>query len=225
MMKIRLLLCIAFILVLVLTGCLSSRERAVENAFKNYSGKWLIYVSKSDYTLTVYDRNLKRIAMYGISYGENPDRGAKLHEGDNRTPEGLYFVHEILSMDADRNSDAYRKLKTMNAAFFRAREGHHQFGKPRVDLGDNAYGPRFYGLSYPNEDDKKRYRDMLEKKRIPEKNGKVSGIGFGIAIHGNNDPDSIGHLASSGCIRMFNNDVVELEQYVQISTPVIIAVD
>ncbi len=29
-------------------------------------------------------------------------------------------------------------------------------------------------------------------------------------IHGNNDPRSIGHQASSGCIRMYNEDVIDL---------------
>ena len=50
-------------------------------------------------------------------------------------------------------------------------------------------------------------------------------IGGGIAIHGNNDPDSIGHLATSGCIRMLNDDVIELEQFIQIGTPVYIVPD
>ena len=39
-------------------------------------------------------------------------------------------------------------------------------------------------------------------------------------IHGTNDPKSIGHSASSGCIRMLNADVTELYTLVKIGTEV-----
>lgn len=39
-------------------------------------------------------------------------------------------------------------------------------------------------------------------------------------IHGTNDPSSIGSYASSGCIRMYNHDVIELYNIVPMGTPV-----
>ncbi len=39
-------------------------------------------------------------------------------------------------------------------------------------------------------------------------------------IHGTNEPKSIGHDASSGCIRMLNEDVSELYQFVKLGTEV-----
>jgi lipoprotein-anchoring transpeptidase ErfK/SrfK len=42
------------------------------------------------------------------------------------------------------------------------------------------------------------------------------------AIHGTNNPASIGGFVSSGCIRMHNADVVTLYQMVQVGTPVIV---
>lgn len=39
-------------------------------------------------------------------------------------------------------------------------------------------------------------------------------------IHGTNDPSSIGSYASSGCIRMYNHDVIELYNIVPTGTPV-----
>ncbi len=39
-------------------------------------------------------------------------------------------------------------------------------------------------------------------------------------IHGTNEPSSIGHAASSGCIRMLNDDVSELYQFVKVGTEV-----
>ncbi|WP_419880690.1 L,D-transpeptidase family protein [Peribacillus sp. B-H-3] len=43
------------------------------------------------------------------------------------------------------------------------------------------------------------------------------------AIHGNNNPGSIGKYVSAGCIRMYNNEVQWLFSKVKINTPVIIA--
>jgi lipoprotein-anchoring transpeptidase ErfK/SrfK len=42
------------------------------------------------------------------------------------------------------------------------------------------------------------------------------------AIHGTNRPESIGTYASYGCIRMFNEDIVDLFGRVQVGTPVIV---
>lgn len=41
------------------------------------------------------------------------------------------------------------------------------------------------------------------------------------AIHGTNRPDSIGHAASYGCIRMNNRDIIDLYARVRIGTPVV----
>jgi len=41
-------------------------------------------------------------------------------------------------------------------------------------------------------------------------------------IHGTNDPSSIGHVVSHGCIRMYNRDVMALSKVVSIGTQVTI---
>lgn len=41
-------------------------------------------------------------------------------------------------------------------------------------------------------------------------------------IHGTNNPNSIGKDVSNGCIRMYNNDVIELNKLVSIGTSVTI---
>lgn len=41
-------------------------------------------------------------------------------------------------------------------------------------------------------------------------------------IHGTNNPDSIGKNVSAGCIRMYNNDVLELSPQAPIGTKVYI---
>jgi murein L,D-transpeptidase YafK len=157
-------------------------------------------------------------ASYPAGYGLNPDGGTKLQAGDNRTPEGLYYVNEILSMDASRDSESYIKLKRMNEVFWTARDGHYKYGT-NLDLGADAYGPRFFRIDYPNENDKKRYEDNLRSGILE---GKNPGIGGGIAIHGNNDYPSVGYKSSSGCVRLYNKDLLELERYIVLGTPVII---
>jgi len=39
-------------------------------------------------------------------------------------------------------------------------------------------------------------------------------------LHGTNEPDSIGHAVSSGCIRLFNQDIVDLYDRVPVGAPV-----
>jgi len=211
-----------FVLVALLPSC-NSKDKTIHAAFMNYTGRHVIYVTKKNFLLEVYNRKAEAVARFPIAFGSNPDRESKLHEGDNRTSEGIYYINEILSMDADKKTGMYNKLKNLNRIYFSARKGHSRYGEPGVDLGDNAYGPRYFGLDYPNREDRARYRKAREDGTIKPVNGKIPGIGFGIAIHGNNDEKSIGHLTSNGCIRMYNRDVVEIEQYIQLGTPVIIS--
>jgi lipoprotein-anchoring transpeptidase ErfK/SrfK len=42
------------------------------------------------------------------------------------------------------------------------------------------------------------------------------------AIHGTNNPNSIGSEASYGCIRMLNRDIIDLYGRVAVGTPVIV---
>lgn len=199
-------------------------QKQGQELLKKYKGNYSIVISKKTFMLFVIGRD-GIVARYHIGYGLNHDKKPKLYANDNRTPEGLYYITEILSTDAPKKSAAYRNLIEMNKVYFKAKDGHYKFGHPDVDLGDNAYGPRFYRISYPNDNDVVRYEEAKKNGLLPIVNGKIPSIGGGIAIHGNNDPDSIGQLASSGCIRMYNDDIIEIEQYIQIGTPVLILPD
>ena len=42
------------------------------------------------------------------------------------------------------------------------------------------------------------------------------------AIHGTNVPSSVGHFVSYGCIRMYNQDIMELYGLVHVGTPVLV---
>jgi lipoprotein-anchoring transpeptidase ErfK/SrfK len=47
-------------------------------------------------------------------------------------------------------------------------------------------------------------------------------VGGEYAIHGTNDPASIGHFVSHGCIRMYNADITDLYQRVGVGTTVVV---
>ena len=72
-----------------------------------------------------------------------------------------------------------------------------------VEFGDpeNVLGTRWMGIS-------------------PTRNTNKQLKGYG--IHGTWEPNSIGHAASQGCIRMVNEDVEELYEIVSVGTPVTI---
>jgi len=209
-------------IVLFMISCSDHKTELLKKSFISYNGKYAFVITKSRFTLEVYDSDFKRISSYKIGIGINPDIKPKLYEGDNRTPEGTYEINEILSIDSEKNTDTYKKLFNMNKYYFKKATGHYKYGYPELDLGDNAYGPRYFGINYPNDTDKINYTKALERGDIPIIKGKPAGIGYGIAIHGNNDEASIGKLCTNGCIRMFNKDVIELEKYLILKTPVLI---
>jgi murein L,D-transpeptidase YafK len=197
-------------------------RRMIENSFGRFSGEYIILVRKSAFTLEIVNRNNKVVAGYPIAYGRNPDKKAPLYGGDNRTPEGEYNISVILSNDADTTTSSCRRLAKMNRIFWRAKDGHSKFNNPGEDQGDNAFGPRDFHISYPNADDIQKYRRSVKESKIPIVNGKPLTLSHRYDIHGNCDKRSIGHLATSGCIRMDNSDIVDMDKYVQIGTPVII---
>jgi lipoprotein-anchoring transpeptidase ErfK/SrfK len=41
-------------------------------------------------------------------------------------------------------------------------------------------------------------------------------------IHGTNSPETIGHKVSSGCIRMLNEDVIDLYSRVDVGTKIVV---
>ncbi len=41
-------------------------------------------------------------------------------------------------------------------------------------------------------------------------------------LHGTNEPESIGGAVSSGCIRLFNQDIIDLYNRVPVGTPVMV---
>jgi lipoprotein-anchoring transpeptidase ErfK/SrfK len=69
-----------------------------------------------------------------------------------------------------------------------------------------------------------RYYVALKR---PNPGGPFGAMWLGLSIphygiHGTDNPASIGHYVSHGCIRMHNSDVLELSSIVPVGTPVTI---
>ena len=60
----------------------------------------------------------------------------------------------------------------------------------------------------------RRYKGVLGTRRLY--------LGDGYGIHGTDHPESIGHNASHGCVRLRNEDIEKLFDMVAVGTPVYI---
>ena len=133
-----------------------------------------ILISKNDLTLTLIGPNGETVRQYGIACSKF--YGNKEKRGDNKTPEGVFHISQILnSVDLT-----------------------HDFGDGKGPV-KGAYGPWFLRL------------------------GDTGYIDIG--MHGTHLPESIGSRCTEGCIRMTNEDVVELKSMVKLGMKVIILPD
>jgi lipoprotein-anchoring transpeptidase ErfK/SrfK len=152
-------------------GC-SLSERSEKREFPGYR----IVVVKHEFRLHLYGGECL-VKTYPIAIGKNP--GDKQKVGDDRTPEGDFYISEIQD----------------------SRNWVHDFRDGKGPI-KGAYGPWFLRLYTGAEQ---------------TNSGKAWS---GIAIHGTHDPDSIGTLATEGCVRMHESDIEELKKLVRIGTPV-----
>jgi len=60
----------------------------------------------------------------------------------------------------------------------------------------------------------RRYEGVLGTHRL--------NMGDGYAIHGTNQPETVGRAVSHGCVRVRNEDIVKLYAMVEVGTPVYI---
>jgi lipoprotein-anchoring transpeptidase ErfK/SrfK len=66
----------------------------------------------------------------------------------------------------------------------------------------------------PYGTNQRKYKGVLGTFRLE--------MGDGYGIHGTDDPASIGHSASHGCVRLRNEDIETLYRMVPVGTPVFI---
>ena len=239
------------IIIIFLTGC-GGFPGEYREKLADYKKPYFLYAEKKTNTMWLVNSEFKKIKKYIIATGEKEGdklyRGdfrtpsgiykiTSIYSYDKP----LYLKKKEKELKAlKKNTAEYKKvlsqynnlmeeyrhgremMRGLNSLYLSAEEGHYKYGTKEA-LGKNAYGPVFMRVSYPEEKDIEIYEKAKKKGEIPPgKNGKYPGPGGSIAIHGTNDPPSLGHNASAGCIRMHNDEIRGLLDYVEKGTVVII---
>jgi murein L,D-transpeptidase YafK len=224
----------------------------MEKYLKGYGKTYFLYIDKKINKLYLIDKKLRVWRRYVVATGmeagdklyENdlktpagvylvkevyqyhePWYMERIKEKIKILPEGSktreLYVKYYGKLQADYRKNK-RRIAELNSVYLRAEEGHVKYGTGE-SLGLNSYGPVFIRLDYPNETDVERYEEAKDEGLIPRKADlNFKGPGGGIAIHGTNDNGSLGFRASAGCVRMRNDQIRELSDYVMEGTMVII---
>ena len=141
-------------------------------------------------------RNMTVLSSYPISsssYGEGQQ------ENSFKTPLGQHVIKEMIGDDTKEDTIFISRINTKRTA---------DIVKDRINTEDDYVTSRILWLSGEEEG--------------VNKGGKVDSYNRYIYIHGTQEEGLIGLKASHGCIRMFNNDVIDLYQKVKIGTKVLI---
>jgi murein L,D-transpeptidase YafK len=224
----------------------------LEKYLKGYGKTYFLYVDKKINKMYLVDKKYKVWRRYVVATGMNagdklfesdyktpagvymvkeiyqyhePWYMPKIREKIKLLPEGSK-TRELYVKYYAKLESSYRRGKkritALNGTFLRAEEGHVKYGTGEA-LGYNSYGPVFIRLDYPNNEDMERYEEAKDDGLIPRRGDNTyKGPGGGIAIHGTNDNGSLGFRASAGCVRMKNENIRELSDYVMEGTMVII---
>lgn len=161
----------------------------------------LLVAQKSKYLMHVYSKG-KEIKIFDIALSQNPI-GHKQVEGDNKLPEGEYYITEknkgpFYGAYKDYFGPAWMRISYPNS--FDAEEG---FKKGTISA---------------------KNRDAIitanQKNMQPPKN---TGLGGGIGIHGwaGNWPETTRHL-TWGCISFKNKDLEQFYNLIPVKTKIII---
>jgi len=159
----------------------------------NIGAEETILVKISEQRLYLIDNN-KIIISFPISssfYGEGQE------ENSYKTPLGKHIIKEKIGSNAIQGTIFKSRINTENIA---------QLVKDHIDTEDDYVTSRIMWLEGEEEGF--------------NRGGKVDSYNRYIYIHGTHEEGLIGSKASHGCIRMFNNDVIELFNRVNIGTKV-----
>ena len=154
-----------------------------------------IDISQQRLYLKQNDDLIKSYPISSSKYGEGST------ENSNMTPLGLHVIKEKIGTDVPINTLFISRINTKRTVYI--------------------------------ENSRNKTKDDHITSRILWLDGLEEGINKGkgvdsysryIYIHGTHEEGLIGEKASHGCIRMLNNDVIDLYDYVNIGTEVYISV-
>ena len=154
-----------------------------------------IDISQQRLYLKQNDDLIKSYPISSSKYGEGST------ENSNMTPLGLHVIKEKIGTDVPINTLFISRINTKRTV---------NIENSRNKTKDDHITSRILWL------------DGLEEGKNRGKG--VDSYSRYIYIHGTHEEGLIGEKASHGCIRMLNNDVIDLYNYVNIGTKVYISV-
>ena len=154
-----------------------------------------IDISQQRLYLKQNDDLIKSYPISSSKYGEGST------ENSNMTPLGLHVIKEKIGTDVPINTLFISRINTKRTV---------NIENSRNKTKDDHITSRILWL------------DGLEEGK--NKGQGVDSYSRYIYIHGTHEEGLIGEKASHGCIRMLNNDVIDLYNYVNIGTEVYISV-
>ena len=154
-----------------------------------------IDISQQRLYLKQNDDLIKSYPISSSKYGEGST------ENSNMTPLGLHVIKEKIGTDVPINTLFISRINTKRTV---------NIENSRNKTKDDHITSRILWL------------DGLEEGK--NKGKGVDSYSRYIYIHGTHEEGLIGEKASHGCIRMLNNDVIDLYNYVNIGTKVYISV-
>ena len=154
-----------------------------------------IDISQQRLYLKQNDDLIKSYPISSSKYGEGST------ENSNMTPLGLHVIKEKIGTDVPINTLFISRINTRRTV---------NIENSRNKTKDDHITSRILWL------------DGLEEGK--NKGKGVDSYSRYIYIHGTHEEGLIGEKASHGCIRMLNNDVIDLYNYVNIGTKVYISV-
>jgi lipoprotein-anchoring transpeptidase ErfK/SrfK len=154
-----------------------------------------IDISQQRLYLKQNDDLIKSYPISSSKYGEGST------ENSNMTPLGLHVIKEKIGTNVPINTLFISRINTKRTV---------NIENSRTKTKDDHITSRILWL------------DGLEEGK--NKGKGVDSYSRYIYIHGTHEEGLIGEKASHGCIRMLNNDVIDLYNYVNIGTEVYISV-
>lgn len=154
-----------------------------------------IDISQQRLYLKQNDNLIKSYPISSSKYGEGST------ENSNMTPLGLHVIKEKIGTNVPINTLFISRINTKRTV---------NIENSRNKTKDDHITSRILWL------------DGLEEGK--NKGKGVDSYSRYIYIHGTHEEGLIGEKASHGCIRMLNNDVIDLYNYVNIGTKVYISV-
>lgn len=155
-----------------------------------------VVVDKSDYTLSLFSGQVF-LKSYHVALGDNGN-GDKEVAGDHKTPEGRFYISQMLVLDPP---DPYLGSRWMRLAY---------------PNDEDALRGLEQGLI-----DQSTYQDIVAANAagtIPPQN---TALGGGIGIHGGTTQATGDHW-TWGCVGLKDADVQEIFNYVSVGTSVVI---